>query len=126
MNNRTTPTVDLRNLRPATDQGPDLLDLLAQAQESQQWNEADHRSLTTVEAFEAFHAANPFVFDALVAAALNKVRAGGRKPRFTRIWEEVRDTLKQRTEGDSRLMNNNFRGLYSRLIMAQEPELFGA
>ena len=131
-NSNTTPTspvVDLRALRPVADQGPDLLDLLAQ-KKTDAWNEADHRDLTTVEAFELFHPQNPHVYEALLTVALaevrESVRKGTRKPRFTRIWEEVRDQLKRRTTGDDKLMNNNFRSLYSRLIMASEPELAGA
>ncbi|WP_431881550.1 hypothetical protein [Micromonospora chalcea] len=78
------------------------------------------------EQFEQFHEANPAVYKTLrwLAREWNR-RTGGRKIGFPALYERARWELGLRTDGSQFLLNNNFRPYYSRLLMAQEPDLAG-
>lgn len=83
-------------------------------------------SLPIREQFEQFHEANPAVYKTLRWLAREwKRRTGGRKIGFPALYERARWELGLRTDGDTFLLNNNFRPYYSRLLMAQEPDLAG-
>lgn len=78
------------------------------------------------EQFEQFHAANPAVYKTLRWLARDwQRRTSGRKIGFPALYERARWELGLRTDGDQFLLNNNFRPYYSRLLMAQEPDLAG-
>jgi hypothetical protein len=76
--------------------------------------------------FERFHAENPHVYDELVKAArLYRQQTGNAKCGMTLLVGRVRWVLALRTSGDGFRLNNNYAPFYSRLIMAQEPDLAG-
>ncbi len=80
----------------------------------------------TADAFEAFHAANPHVYDELVRSARTyREQTGRTKCGMSLLFGRVRWVLSLRTEGDAFKLNNNFAPFYSRLLMEREPDLAG-
>jgi hypothetical protein len=85
-----------------------------------------HQQKTIQARFEEFHAANPWIYAALVAKA-RKAKARG----YTQIgiaflveiirWEDGGTTVNQ----DGFKLCNDYRSRYARLIMEQEPGLAG-
>lgn len=77
-------------------------------------------------AFEAYHAANPQIYEAVVRFSLELKRRGrwhlGMKAVFERLrwWSNV-----EATTGDAFKLNNNWTSRYARLVMKNEPELTG-
>jgi hypothetical protein len=80
---------------------------------------------TIDEAFRAFHAANPWVYAALVKLARQAVKDGHKRVGMKMLWEVLRwEWTRQSvtTDGEWR-MNNSFTSRYARLIAANEADL---
>lgn len=76
--------------------------------------------------FLEFHAANPHVYDRLVALARQAKRRGREKLGIAMIYEVVRWEHFMRTDDpEGYRLNNNWRAFYARLIMRREPDLAG-
>ena len=78
---------------------------------------------TIAQRFEAFHAANPVVYRELRSMALNIRRGGAAHYGIAGLFEVLRYRYSLQTSGDSFKLNNDFRALYARLLMDNEPEL---
>lgn len=107
---------------------PEQGDLFAQVDEPEQLGTVTplhDESLTTSERFEAFHALNPHVYDALVSLARRFIAATGkRKLGAQRLVEIARWDMELATKGEEEFeINNTYRAYYARLIMWQEPDL---
>lgn len=79
------------------------------------------------ERFEAFHAANPHVFEGLKELALKAAGKGYRKLGIRMIWEVLRWNRMMQTRdpnGDFKL-NDHYHSRYARLLMEREPLLDG-
>lgn len=75
--------------------------------------------------FEAFHAANPEVYEVLVRMA-RRLKASGRASySIAGIYEVCRYDRYVTTKGESFKLENNFRSRYARLIMEKESDLAG-
>ena len=80
-------------------------------------------AVTTPERFETFHRTHPHVYQVLVRLAREWVaRTGRRKVGIAILWERMRWELAVQTNEAPKL-NNDYRAYYSRLIMANEPDL---
>lgn len=82
--------------------------------------------MTLDQQFEAFHAANPHVYEALRRLALDAARRG-RRLGIGALFEVLRWQYAMNTtdvDSDYKL-NNNYRSFYARLLMEKEPELAG-
>lgn len=79
---------------------------------------------TLAERFEAFHALNPQVYDALRGMALQMKRRGMRRYSIKAMWEVLR-FQGIAAHGDAYKLNNSFASAYARLLMEREPELDG-
>jgi hypothetical protein len=77
------------------------------------------------DSFEAFHKANPHVYERLVHHARVALRAGRHRGGIGMLYELVRWERYIETTGDTWKLNNNFRSRYARLIMRQELDLVG-
>ncbi len=89
--------------------------------------QAPPSGLTIQQAFEQYHALNPWVYEALVKLARDSVARGrtrvGMKHLVEKLrWEWNRATVDPASEFK---LNNNATSRYSRLIEAQEPDLAG-
>lgn len=73
-------------------------------------------------AFEAYHAENPQIFEALRTFALDAKRAGRERLSIAMLFERVRWQTTVEGSGSFKA-NNSMRAFYSRLLMEQEPEL---
>lgn len=83
-------------------------------------------SATIQERFEAFHAANPQIYDYLVSRALAIQRNTNiRRMGIAMLFELLRYDGMIQTRGDSYKLNNDFKSRYSRYIMASVPYLEG-
>lgn len=76
--------------------------------------------------FEAFHAANPHVFDLLVKYT-QRLRDSGRKHySINAVFERIRWHLNVEIRGDEEFkLNNNYRSRYVRLLETEHPEFTG-
>lgn len=76
---------------------------------------------TLAQRFEAFHAANPHVADALETLAAQWL---GRHDHvgIAALFERLRWESGIRTEGDAYRLNNSYRAFYSRLLIERRPE----
>lgn len=81
---------------------------------------------TRLEAeFQAFHAANPHVYDKLVKMTRQAQARGHRQIGISMLFEVLRwESLITTTDTDYKL-NNNYRSRYARLIMKLNPDLDG-
>lgn len=75
--------------------------------------------------FEAYHAANPHVYEKIREFALAAKAAGRSRFGINMLHERVRWYTKVEALGDQWKLNNNYRPYYSRLLMKQEPDLAG-
>mgnify|MGYP000128870770 CR=1 FL=1 len=75
--------------------------------------------------FTAFDEANPHVYDALRDMALKLKRRGHKSYGIAALFETLRFHRALETTSDDFKLNHNYRALYARLLMAQEPELKG-
>jgi hypothetical protein len=82
---------------------------------------------TIEETFLAFHAANPWVYDALVRLAREWVRLGRRHLGIGMLFEVLRWEWNRATADPASdfKLNNNYRSRYARLMMDQEEDLAG-
>lgn len=81
------------------------------------------RNEKLIREFEAFHAANPHVYD-LVVKFTDIVRARGFKTyAIATIYERVRWHMDVDTTGDEFKLNNNHRAFYARMLIMERPEL---
>lgn len=79
------------------------------------------------ESFEQFHAANPWVYEALRRLSMELVERGRKKIGIGMLfevlrWQHARTTVDATSEFK---LNNNLRSRYARLLMDQEPDLAG-
>ena len=77
------------------------------------------------ERFEAFHRANPHVYEALKRLALQLRRNGRRRFGMKALFEYLRFSYALQTVGDDFKLNNNYTALYARKLMDEVPELRG-
>jgi hypothetical protein len=77
------------------------------------------------DAFRRFHSENPHVYRQLVRMARDGKAAGATKLGIGMLFEVLRWRHTLRTGGDDFKLNNNYRSYYARLIMENEPDLFG-
>jgi hypothetical protein len=79
------------------------------------------------ERFEAFHKANPWVYQALVTLARDLVSRGRNKLGIGMLWEVLRWQYFMQTVDPSSdfKLNDHYRSRYVRLISANVPELRG-
>lgn len=86
------------------------------------------RGATLEEQFEAFHRANPHVYQALRKLAVGMVRRGQRRIGIKMLFEVLRWSYAMTTADDAAdfKLNNNYAPFYARLLMDNEPELAGA
>lgn len=80
---------------------------------------------TIDEQFASFHRQNPHVYSALRDLAIRTKRSGAKKYGMAGLFEVLRWTHTITTNGDEFKLNNNYRALYARLLMKNEPELAG-
>lgn len=73
--------------------------------------------------FVAFHAHNPHVYTALRQLALGLAATGRRRGSINQLFEVLRYEYALRTKGDEYKLNNNYRALYARMLMKNEPGL---
>lgn len=73
-------------------------------------------------AFQAFHHANPVVYIRLRDLARAWKRHVGDQVGIATLYEQLRYQLAMEKTGDYKL-NNDYRALYARLLMENEPEL---
>lgn len=83
------------------------------------------RRATIQERFEAFHRANPGVFHALSALALDMQRRGVSRYGMKGLFEVLRWEYALQTQGSDYKLDNNFHSRYARLLMEREPQLAG-
>lgn len=89
------------------------------------------KGATIQEKFEAYHAANPWVYRYLVHLANEYVdaqRSRGREPKIgiALLVERLRWEYNIRTVSDDGFkISNDFRSRYARLMMDREPRLAG-
>lgn len=82
----------------------------------------------TIESkFNEFHEAHPHVYYALTRLAREWVSAGHGKLGIATLFEKLRWEWHVAGVRDSQgyKLNNNYRALYARLLMTQEPDLNG-
>lgn len=78
------------------------------------------------EAFEAFHAKHPKVYEALRHLAHDALRNGHKKIGIGMLWEVVRWNLvyaMRKDDAEEWKLNNNLRSRYARKLMADDPAL---
>lgn len=82
---------------------------------------------TIDEAFDLFHTANPWVYDALVRLARDLVAAGRERVGIGMLFEVLRWQWALGTADPTSefKLNNNYRSRYARLIMSRETDLDG-
>lgn len=102
------------------DAQPPLLPELQQTTQPKVAKEA-----TIQERFEAFHEANPHVYRAFRALALQMVRNGVNRYGISGLTEQLRWHFAMQTKGEAFKISNDFRSRYARMLMENEPELKG-
>ncbi len=86
---------------------------------------ANPNGRTIHDAFVAFHASNPQVYQALRRLALAMRRRGVKQFGIAALFEVLRYEAALRTAGDEFKLNNSYRSFYARLLMEREGELAG-
>ena len=76
-------------------------------------------------AFKKFHTENPHVLPELVSMAKTLMSRGHKRYGIAGLFEVLRYRHSISTSGDTFKLNNNFRAIYSRVIMEKNPELDG-
>lgn len=91
----------------------------------EQYVPVDRTGLTIQQAFMAFHRANPWVYNALVALAHDMVDRGHSRIGIGMLAEVIRWHYYRQTDDPSSgfKLNNNYRSRYARMIAAREPAL---
>ena len=82
---------------------------------------------STEDNFRAFHAANPWVYDAIVKLARDMKRRGRKKLGINMLFEVTRWEFYRATSDPASefKINNNYAPHYSRLVMKQNADLDG-
>jgi hypothetical protein len=82
---------------------------------------------TIDDAFRAFHAANPWVYDALVELTRDLISRGHVRIGIGMLFEVLRWHWHRATVDPSSefKLNNSYRSRYARLIMSREEDLAG-
>lgn len=80
----------------------------------------DDEPITIQERFEAFHAANPWVFRELRRLTHNYLAAGHQRIGIGMLFEVLR-WERNVTHGDEFKLNNNFRSRYVRMLIEDQP-----
>lgn len=80
---------------------------------------------TLEQRFLAFHNANPWVYEALVALTREYVARGAQRVSVNMLVEVVRYQYGKTIGDDTYKLNNNHRAFYARLLMHQHPEWDG-
>ena len=75
--------------------------------------------------FRKFHRENPEVYDELIKLALSLKDNGRSHYGIGALFEVIRFHRAIKTKDDLFKLNNNYRALYARLIMENEPRLYG-
>ena len=84
------------------------------------------KDATIKERFDAFHKANPRVYQELKRLAFILVNRGHKRIGMQMLFEQMRWQWYERTIDTSGFkLNNDYAAYYSRLLMEQEPELAG-
>ena len=74
--------------------------------------------------FNKFHTENPWVYDKLRTMALQLKRSGRNSYGIAALFEVLRYEYAMKTKSDDGFkLNNNFRALYARKLVQNEPEL---
>lgn len=81
------------------------------------------RDASIQERFEAFHQANPHVYEALRRMALDMRLRGMQRYGIAGLFEVLRYRYAMQSNGDEYKLNNDYRALYARLLMEREPAL---
>jgi len=76
-------------------------------------------------AFRKFHRENPSVYDELVKISRSLKHKGRGHYGIGALFEVIRFHRALQTNDPSFKLNNNYRALYARLIMENEPDLDG-
>lgn len=102
------------------DSQPSLFDLFAPVVTP------EYESGATIgERFEAFHGRNPHIYAELRRMALALRQRGMARYGIAGLFETLRYHYAIQTQGDDFKLNNDFRALYARLLMRNEPALYG-
>lgn len=72
--------------------------------------------------FEAFHASNPWVYQAFCQITDDWIARGKGRIGIGMLTEILRWQYGRQTRGDDFKINNNFRSRYVRLMVAEHPE----
>lgn len=82
---------------------------------------------TIQEAFEAFHAANPWVYDALCRLTRRGLAGGRRRLGIGMLFEVLRWNVLLATDDPASdfKLNNNYRSRYVRLMLTEHEEWSG-
>lgn len=99
---------------------PTLFDTLPAIVQPQYAKEA-----TIQERFEAFHAANPQVYEALVGLVMEMRQRGVKKYGMKGLFEILRWRYVMQTQGDEYRLNNIYTSRYCRKMITEYPELEG-
>ena len=85
------------------------------------------KAKTIEEAFETFHALNPWVYDRLVSYARELKSRGRDQVGIKMLFEVLRWSFFMSTDDPNSIfkLNNNYSSRYARLIMSQEKDLEG-
>lgn len=75
------------------------------------------------ERFKVFHQENPHVYLKLKELAIFAKEGGARRIGIALLFERLRWFSLFETTGDKYKLNNNYRSLYARKLMENEPEL---
>lgn len=90
------------------------------------WCDVDlPRGATLQQRFEAFHRANPWVFDEVIRLLEEARDDGARRIGVKHVFEVLRWKHRRRTRGDDWRLNNSFTSRYARLVAAVRPDLAG-
>ena len=81
---------------------------------------------TIEERFESFHRENPHIYDELLFMALRLKHRGRKRYGIATLFEVLRYKKDIESTGSAGFkLNNDFRALYARRLMNNEPELRG-
>ncbi|WP_438491910.1 hypothetical protein [Streptomyces asiaticus] len=84
------------------------------------------RSEPTIdERFEDFHAAHPWILEALELLTARWIEAGGGRIGVKALFEQLRWSSPDASSGNPFRLNNNFTSHYARLLCARHPEWAG-
>jgi hypothetical protein len=77
---------------------------------------------TLDERFDSFHAANPWVYEALEELTAQWVEGGGGRIGVKALFERLRWSSPRIANGEPFRLNNDFTSRYARLLRIRHPE----